>query len=323
MRRWVRVALLLALSASQASAAAGTSTGIERYVSWRATAARILAQRADAESLAAAAALTFLAHATHAEATAQHAAAVELASRASALAPADAPIAWLRLELCAATLGCDIRDPATAMRWIDADNAAAWLPSLVLAERERNGVEVERILNEMALAQRFDFHWSRTVLRLFDALRSMRTALPAGYVPSDLARYQEATDVADLEVLPPLAPLGAACRGSAERREPCLKVATLMQRGDTVIAQMAGFGIEKRWIAPESREAHALAERRQLLEWRLAAANRAEESILPWRTSGYARRRIAALRTHAREEDVLLVVLRQNRLPLEPAEGSR
>jgi hypothetical protein len=319
-----RAALLLAVSASWNATVVHASADVERYVGWRAAAARQLAQRSDADSLAAAAALAFFAHPPRARAaaTAAHALGVELATRASARAPADDGIAWLRLELCAAAAGCDIRDAATAMRWVDADNGAAWLPTLLLAEREHNAVDVDRILNEMAQTTRFEFHWTRLVVLLFDALRHASRTLPAGYVPTDLARYQEALGVIDAEVLPPLAPLGSLCRSSPEHREPCMRIARRMQHADTVIAQMAGFSLERYWLAPDGREARVLAERRRLLQWRIEAADRADEPLLPWSRNAWARRRIGAMRTIPREEDLLLAVLRQNHLPVEPPASS-
>jgi hypothetical protein len=320
-RVWLRVALLLALGAS-AHAADHSSVRSERYRAWRAAAAEVLSRRTDPDSMAAAAALSYLGQPAHArpDFTTGRLAAVELAARASDQDPENAAIAWLRLQLCAATAGCDIRDAATTMRWVDADNGAAWLPSLAVALRERNAEEVDRLLAEMAQATRFDFYWNRLVVMLFDALKVAAPSLNPGYVPSDLARYNEATAVAAAEILSPLTPLQSACRDAQapERREPCIKLAHLMQRGDTVLAQLSGFSIEKHWLPADGREARTLAERRRLLEWRVASANRADEPLLPWLKSARARRRIAAMRTVSREEDVVMMILREQHLPLEP-----
>ena len=56
--------------------------------------------------------------------------------------------------------------------------------------------EVTRVLADMAQGTRFDVYWNRTVVMLFDALKNVRGALPANYVPSDLARLSEAVLVA-------------------------------------------------------------------------------------------------------------------------------
>ena len=183
--------------------------------------------------------------------------AVELAVRASELDPGNPSIGWLRLQLCANTPGCDIRDAATAMRWIDAENGAAWLPTLAAAQKDKDAVETDRILTDMARGVRFDLYWNRTVVLLFDALKNAGGTLPAKYLASDLSRLSEAMGIASAEIIPPFAPLHSACHdpADAERRDSCLKLSKTMQRGDTVIVQMTGFSMERRLSPPDSKEA--------------------------------------------------------------------
>lgn len=332
-RAWPLFALLLLQPLINAALAAvrpaslvsdrGTSARTERYRSGRALAAQLLIARGDAESLAAAAALSFFgpARGTRTDFAADHIAAIELAAEASDRDPENAAIAWLRLELSASTAGYDIRDAATTMRWVDADNAAAWLASLAAAERERNATEIDRILAAMAQGARFDLYWNRTVVLLYDALKRIAEGLPRSYVASDAERFSEASSVASAEVLPSLQPLLGACvrePGALERRESCSRIARIMQRSDAVIAQLAGLSIEKHWAAPDGRDARAVAERRRTLEWRVATASQADEPLLPWMKSAQARHRIATMRALPREEDVDVAILRQHRLPLEP-----
>jgi hypothetical protein len=294
-----------------------------KYSAWRAAAAQVLIGRGDASSLAAAAALTFVASDEKARADASAGkTAVELAARASELEPENASIGWLRLELCAGTPGCDIRDAATTLRWIDAENGAAWLPTLAAAQRDQDAVEIDRVLQDMARGTRFDFYWNRTVVLLFDTLKSARGEFPSQYLTSDLSRLSEAMMLAGTEIVPPLAPLAAACREpattGAERHESCSRLAKLMQHADTIGAQMAGFNLEKHMASPEGREARAIAERRRLLEWRVTTARQSDVPTLPWLTNALARGRIAQMRATPREEDVAIAILRERRLPLEP-----
>ena len=250
-------------------------------------------------------------------------ASVQLAARASELDPENPSIAWLRLELCAATLACDIREAATTMRWVDADNGAVWMATLAAAEKDRESVDVDRVLQDMAQGSRFDLYFNRTVVLVFDSLKQVAAALPAGYVPSDLSRLSEAIAIAGAEVVPPFAPLLAACRESsaAERRDNCLKLSKTMQHGDAVVTQMAGFTLERRLTAPDGKEARSIAERRRVLEWRIATASQNDVPLFPWSTNAFARARIAQMRTAPREEDVDIAILRKLRLPLEPPEG--
>jgi hypothetical protein len=304
------------------SAAAG-----ESYPAWRASAAQTLAARNDAHSLATAAALTFVGPATRSRAETAKAAsaALEFAVKASELAPDDAALGWLRLRLCADAAGCDLRDTATTMRWIDADNGAAWIPTLAVAQKDRDAVEIDRVLADMARGTRFDLYGDRTTVFFFDSLRRVRGNLPAEYLKTDLARLTEAVGLAAAVTVPSFSPLINACRDTAdsERREPCLKLAKTMQRADAVLAQLVGFAIEKRLAPPDSKESRTVLERRRLLEWRVAEANQSEEPVLPWLRNARARSRLAKMRALPREEDVYIAVLREHKLPLQPARDHR
>ena len=318
------IALMAAQSASVTGASAASSPHSSRYPAWRSAAAQVLSTHKDAESLAAAAALSFLGpERSKTDSALARVTAVDLAAKASDLAPDDAGIGWLRLQLCAATVGCDIRSPATTMRWVDADNSAVWMATLAVAQRDKDPGEVSRILQEMAQGTRFDIYRNRTVVLLFDTLKKAGNELPAGYVPSDLSRLSEAMAVAGAEIVPPFAPLLAACRESsgAERRESCLTLSKLMQRGDTVSVQMAGLTIERRLFSPDSRDAHAVAERRRTLEWRVSAASEYDAPTLPWLTNALARARVREMRSAPREEDVDIAILRRHNIPLEPPEN--
>jgi hypothetical protein len=270
--------------------------------------------RADANSLAAAAALSFK------QATSPSA--LELAVSASELAPQSAVIGWLHLQLCVETPACDFRDVATVLRWVDADNGASWLPILAGAYRERDWLEVDRVIADMAQTKRFDLYWNRLVVLIADALYRARADLPHGFAASDAQRLDLADGIAG-ELVPPFATLLESCRAAAvgsERREACLKLSRIMQRGDAMVAQVAGFGIERHLVAPDSKEARALSERRHVLEWRAMMAARADSGVLPWLRNATARKRLALMRRSSRQEDFFVAILREHRLALEPAE---
>lgn len=310
-------ALAFALSAARGPAAApAAAPAADKYQTWRADAAQALSARGDAGSLAAAAALSF---------AARRSGAVELAVKASELDPGNPSVGWLRLQLCANTPGCDIRGAATTMRWIDAENGAAWLPTLAAAQKDKDAVETDRILTDMARGVRFDVYWNRTVVLLFDALKKAGGTLPAKYLPSDLSRLSEAMAIASAEIIPPFAPLQSACRdpADAERRDSCLKLSKIMQRGDTVIVQMAGFSMERRLSPPDGKEARTVAEHRRVLEYRVSAARQFDEPMLPWLKNPRARARVAQMRAIPREEDLDIAILRKRKMPLEPPEDFR
>jgi hypothetical protein len=332
-----RCLLVLALAATHAPVASGVGhpgammprlgshAEADKYLTWRAEAATALSARADANSLATAAALRYTGPAYVAKTVGPKLgpSALELAARASELAPQNASIGWLHLQLCSGTPACDIRDVATVMRWVDADNGAAWLQTLATAQRDRDTTEVDRILADMAHGARFDFYWNRIVVLMVDALDAARDALPGGFAASDSARLTAVSGIASSEIIPPFTALVEACRESsaaAERRELCLKLSKTMQRGDTVVAQLVGFSIERHLLAPDSKEARAIAERRHVLEWRVAAAAKFDNPLLPWTKNARARARLVQMRAIPREEDVCIAILRQHKMALDPPE---
>jgi hypothetical protein len=291
----------LGLCASTAQAASGTRLALRQQ------AIHVLLSRADADSLATAAALSFEQDTSPG--------ALELAVSAAELAPQNPVVGWLHLRLCVESPSCDFRDVATVLRWIDADNGASWLPLLSAAYQDRDWTEVDRIIDDMAQTKRFDVYWNPLVVLLTDALYRARANLPHGFAGSDAERFDIASGIAD-EILPQFTALLNSCRGASagtERREACLRLSHIMQHGDVVAAQIAGFGIEKRLLAPDSKEGRALNERRRLLEWRATAAAQID-APLPWLKNERARRQLARLRASPRQEDVDLAVLREHKV---------
>jgi hypothetical protein len=312
-----------------AAPVANVDPSLAKSQAWRSAALRALGARSDANSQATAAVLGFwdwhVQPKTHVSPPGGGASlALQRIGRANELAPENPAIIWLHLQLCAATVGCDSRNIATDLRWVDPDNSAAWMSELADAQKDNDTVEVARVLADMARGKRFDVYYNGIVIMMFDALAAVRRELPGGVAESDLMRLATLEGVAAAEVFPHFAPLTDACRESgstAERREVCTKIAKNMQRGDTVLAQTVGFGMERRLLAPDSPEAKSIAERRQLLEWRCAAAGKLDNSILPWMVKSGTRMRIAEMRLRPREEDVCIALLRRHKMPLEPTEN--
>ena len=318
---------VLAITMLQAASALGAGSESDNYSVWRAAAARTLIARGDAQALVTAAALTFVGGPPRSKAEAAKAAtaALDLVVKAAELAPDDPAISWLHLHLCANAVACDIRDAATTMRWIDADNAAAWLPTLAGAQKEGDTVQVDRVLADMALGTRFDLYGNRSTVMMYSALRRSRAALPAEYLSSDLARVTEAMEIGGATVMPSFSSLINACRDAAtmERREDCLKVSKTMQKGDAVLTQLVGFAVERGLTPTDTKEQRLIAERRRLLEWRASAANSSDTPLLPWLRNARARSRLAKMRALPREEDVDIALLKEHGIPLEPPEEHR
>ncbi len=303
----------LCLPARQAETAPTGSVrtaGAQRPAPWLAAAIGLLGTRGDANSLAAAALLERSGDS-----------ALALANRAARLAPDDAAIGWVDLRVCASTPGCDTRGVAAAMRWLDPDNAAAWLPTLASAVDTHDDVETDRVLAHMARGSSLDFHWNPIVARAFDALRSVAVRIPGHALDSDAAILAAVERAAGRLIVPSLAALEGVCRDSrpsSARRTACERIAQLLRHGDTTDAQYAGYSIGRRFARYGSPGFRALGEARRVLEWRVANAARFDAPLLPWLRSAHARWRVEQMRKLARQEDVILAVLRYQGLPIDP-----
>ena len=330
--RHSRVLILLAalpwFLGGETAVAAGEAVGKNQV--FRAQAAKILANRADANSLMTAAALRLAGSngkpKLKSAAPDQPRSAIDLITQAADLAPQSAAIAWLHLQICAETPMCSTPEVATVVRWVDADNGASWMPILAIAHKDKDEVEIERVLDDMAQAPRFDLYLNRLTVVMFDVLKSERRVLPAQYAASDWARFTEVSGLARTEAIPSFTALTEICRDVAaapERREVCLKLSKIMQKGDAVATQMAGFGIERRLLPADSKEARVIVERKRLLEWRVAAAAQFDLPLMPWAKNTRSRARLDQMRLKSREEDVCIAILHEHRAATEPSEDHR
>lgn len=275
---------------------------------WTGRAIQILEARGDAASLAAAAMLQ--AGGAHDAPDAAGRATV-LARRAADADPDNHAAGWLWLRLCEQSPGCDVAETATTLRWLDPDNAANWLPTLARAQREHNAQQIDRVLAEMAQGRRIRFYWNPTLVMVLDALRAASIA-PAPQAAAERKRLQIVTGWAAGLLVPSLHPLLEACHDAAAtfvRHESCNRIVLLLQHADTVVAQLAGFAIQRRLHPPDSAEARSAAEHRHALEERVQREAKLETAFLPWVRNRIATHRIALMRRYEREEDCIDAVL--------------
>ena len=304
--------------ATPAGARANPGNDAKQYAAWKTEAARTLAAREDAISQATAAVLLFVTPSLESRARAQ---AWDLVTGAARIAPTSRAIGWLSLRICEGTLGCDVPDAATTVRWLDADNAAAWLPTLAVAQKDKDDRETDRIIAAMALGKRFDIYWNPAIVMMFDALTSAAASLPRGRAETDASRYQLVLDIAAAALTPTLTPLANACRegsGPLQRHESCLKVGAIMQAGDTLSVQSLAYSIQMHLAPPETKLGRSLAERRKALDWRRGEFSKLGLPFLPWLRNRWVLRRLELMRQYSREEDLMIAVLREHRVPLDP-----
>lgn len=306
----VAVLLLSSLTASAFSADAAR---------WSTQAAATLAARGDPGSLATAALLLTTFNHASTDATRR---AVNLAQAASQTAPSNRTLGWIRLRVCETTPGCDVPEAAANLRWLDAENAAAWLSTLEHAQADHDAHETERALSGMAQGRRFNFYWNPAITLIDDALRS--ASLPAGPGESTAAypRLIGIVGWGTTILTVNLHPVFDACKPNAEfvaRRDNCLKIAQVMQHADTVIAQLAGLSLTHRGSAPDSKEGRNAQEHHRILEWRVVHSGKFETAFLPWSRNRLAQHRFDLMRRFEREEDCINTILIEHRAAMEPA----
>jgi hypothetical protein len=254
-------------------------------------ASAVLAQKTDADSLAAAGILGIQSN---------RKSALALLARATAAAPERPDLAWLQAQACEASPPCDPVPAETRLRALDPRNGAGWMAALSRADSSRDESAKDSALTAIAGAERVDIYWTVLVARLTNATaRTNEISLPSAIdaVVGPLSAI----------VIPRYAPVSAACKGDrldrAEIVEICRAVATAFDRGDAYITAMIGVGIAKRvWPedSPKWREADHI---RREFSHRYKITNQSAYDIQDVAT---AERYIVLLGQHRREQDALL-----------------
>ena len=280
---------------------------------WYHGAAATLETRSDAASLAAAALLIQGADPRSTDAAAR---ALHLVERALEADPANHALGWMRLRLCEKSPGCDAGEAAASMRWLDPDNAAAWLTALQRAAAERDETAIEHALAGMAQASHLRYYWNPTVVMALDALRAQGGG--ERHAPATHAQLETVIAFALPVLVPAPQPLFDACPAgaAAPRHDICQRVALLLQSADTVAAQLAGYSLQRRLAPPESPQARSALEHHRALEARVAREGKFQSAFLPWFRNRIAAHRIELMRRHEREEDCINAVLLEHHVEI-------
>jgi len=239
--------------ASETAAAGSTRASSEQqhFEQFRRDLVNLLALRADAELLVAAAELAYPDGADPARAAPLKSPA--LLVRAQKFGADNALVWWITTFIGCGSDGAKCQAEAAAkLQHAAAGNAAAWLPALHAA---RDAGQARALLASMAQAQHFDDFWTASVLAVYRALQVL--PVPAEVLSHGLnttaARVNLATSVGG-GFLPNYARLGELCApgdGSDEALAgDCLAVARLLESGGTFRSQAVGFGIEDRLLPP-------------------------------------------------------------------------
>jgi hypothetical protein len=248
----------------------------------------LLAQRSDADSLAAAAVLGGSRHNERS---------LRLIDQASRRAPERAELVWLHIQFCRMEGSCDAAPLEARLRGLDGKNGVAWFEALTRAGKNGDEQAKRAALEAIARSERVDTYWTTLIARLTPPVASVSKGL--SYEPAYLVMGFLAANA-----MPAYGDLTKACRGDAlqgaDATELCRGIADSLRNGDTIITEMLGTGIAERvWPEGSAKRQEAATARQQ---WN--SMGEFGKPLDDWMRS-HPEEFLALCAQHRRERDVL------------------
>ncbi len=243
--------------------------------------------------------------------------AVVLLARATAAAPGRPDLAWLEMQACQQSRGCDAEPRELRLRALDPANGAGWLNAIARASAANDEAAKLAALAELARTQRVDTYWTTLVAHLTSALAD------TGGVPlaDALVDVIGALAVQSIAAYKSTADLCLGQRlGDAGRLEDCQHVAAAFEQGDTYITSMIGAAIAQRLWPADSPQWQAAEQSRRDHEYRSGLWTRSEAGLL--RDPQWVRKFLALCAHNHREQDVYRIELVDEGKSPDPPPGS-
>ena len=302
------------------SAKAAAAAEQQAFDQYRHDLINLLALRADADLLVAAAELAYPDTENKKRPPALKSPA--LLKRAQKFGP-DSPLVWwvsTFLECAPKAANCP-HEAAAKLQEVDADNIAAWLPALHV---EKDAGRARALLASMAQAKRFNDFWRPSVLAVYRALQIMP-------VPEDVlrqgfnvtaARLNFATSVGG-GFMPNFQRLGELCSGASVQEDPalladCVAIAHTLESGGTFRSQAVGFSIEGS-LLPAGTARDVARARQRASAWQKERF--LELSARFPREEGLAQIYTDLLQEHDNELATVTAFLRNQHVPTDPPPG--
>ena len=187
--------------------------------------------------------------------------ALELATRAVALAPQRTDLALLQLQLCENAPGCDAPSLEAHLRQLDPENGITWTYALQRADREDRPADWAAARDGLARSRRMDLYWNRTVSHLASAM-SGRAGFDSGAALVEVIGIEAAVGTAFQSV-------SRMCQAQ-EIQQPdtllqCRRIAAAFRQGDTGLVEAYGSSLALRlWPEGSAERLEILSERRAL-----------------------------------------------------------
>lgn len=240
----------------------------------------------------------------------------QLATSAVAREPARADLAWLQLQLCTGSSGCDAAPLEARFRKLAPGNAAVWLGPLQRAQAQKDAQVEARVVEQMSRSAEFRLYWTTSMHRLASAALELPAQQSATPLTTALAESAGVLSSA----LPPFASLTKACTAEtardAARRAACARIAQLLEGSDTIIAEAVGLGVAERIAAAGSSELVDVKQRVALLNYRRQTAEPIMNAQIE--REKFSAEMLQLLQASSREQDVYSAVLRWAGKPLQP-----
>jgi hypothetical protein len=242
--------------------------------------------------------------------------------RATQKEPQRPELLWLQARICMGTPGCEPEAVEAQWRKLDPGSGSVWLGPLARAQARKDTNTEDQILDVMARASHFNVYWTTLVAQLTPPVSRtpVATAVPQA-APTPLTNALNSTvEYLSRMTTRAFTPLSIAC-DAQQVREPrrrvlCDRIAQIMQKSDTTLAEGVGLGIAQRLAVPNSMASMQITERINTLSHQ----NRTSGTIVAAQVekdkfSGQMLKLMSELK---REQDVSRAILRWAGQPLTP-----
>jgi hypothetical protein len=242
--------------------------------------------------------------------------------RAAQSAPQRPELLWVQLRICMDVPACEPESIEAQLRKLDPGSGAVWLGPLARAQARKDTRTEEQILEAMGKAAHFNVYWTTLIARLTPPVSHSPVATSVAQpTPTPLTNALNTT-IGYLSRLTTQAftPVSVAC-DAQQVREPgrrvsCERIAQILQKSDTTLAEGVGLGIAQRLTAPNSAASMQITEKINTLSHQ----NQASGTIVAAQVEKekFSNQMIKLMSELKREQDVSRAILRWAGQPLTP-----
>lgn len=226
---------------------------------------------------------------------------------------------WISAQLDCGAI-CPRKEDLQKLQTIAPDNGAVWLLSI---GAEKDAAKVRPLVATMAQAQHFNDYWNANVLALYQGLQTLPVPADvlANGVTAIAARLNFATSVSSA-LVPPYPLLAHYCKGADKTDtgliSDCLAIARKIETEGSFGAAMVAFDIEENLLTP-GVEYDVMHARRRAVEWQIdrfgsVSARFARDTAL---AQGY----LDLLHSQTSPAAAALALLRSQNISTDPPQG--